>query len=153
MSAGASASGGPRRGLPQHAGAEHRGFIVAKNVRVIPLGGVGSVGKNMTVIEYDDTIVVIDCGLMFPEDEMVGVDLVLPDIRYLVERRDAVAAILLTHGHEDHIGALPMGFVRAKLREHRLHNQAEMHVVEPGTVTQLGPLAFEYVPVTHSIPD
>src|SRR5919199_3407663 len=169
MSAGASASGGPRRGLPQHASAEHRGTIVAKNVRVIPLGGVGSVGKNMTVIEYDDTIVVIDCGLQFPEDEMVGIDLVLPDIRYLIERKDDVAAIVLTHGHEDHIGALPyvlpllnvplygtpltMGLVRAKLREHRLHNKTEMNVVEPGTVTHLGPLGFEYVPVTHSIPD
>jgi ribonuclease J len=142
---------------------------VARSVKIIPLGGVGSVGKNMTAVEYDDTIVVIDCGLMFPEDEMVGVDLVLPDIRYLLDRKDDVAAIVLTHGHEDHIGALPyllpllnvplygtpltMGFVRAKLREHRLHNKAEMNIIEPGTVTRLGPLAFEYVPVTHSIPD
>jgi ribonuclease J len=123
----------------------------------------------MTAIEYEDTIVVIDCGLMFPEDEMVGVDLVLPDIRYLLDRQDAVAAIVLTHGHEDHIGALPyllpllnvplygtpltMGLVRAKLREHRLHNKTEMNVVNPGVVTQLGPLGFEYIPVTHSIPD
>jgi ribonuclease J len=142
---------------------------VAGTVKVIPLGGVGSVGKNMTAIEYDDTIVVIDCGLMFPEDEMVGVDLVLPDIRYLMERKDAVAAIVLTHGHEDHIGALPyllphlnvplygtpltMGLVRAKLREHRLHNKTEMNIINPGVVTQLGPLGFEYIPVTHSIPD
>ena len=142
---------------------------MARSVKVIPLGGVGSVGKNMTAIEYDDTIVVIDCGLMFPEDEMVGVDLVLPDIRYLMERPDSVAAIILTHGHEDHIGALPyllpllnvplygtpltMGLVRSKLRERRLHNKTEMNIVEPGTVTQLGPLSFEYVPVTHSIPD
>ncbi len=139
------------------------------NVRIIPLGGVGSVGKNMTAVEYGDTLVVIDCGLMFPEDEMVGVDLVLPDIRYLLERQDHVAAILLTHGHEDHIGALPyllpllnvplygtaltMGLVRTKLREHRLHNKTEMHVIAPGTVTELGPLAFEWVHITHSIPD
>jgi ribonuclease J len=142
---------------------------VAKSVKVIPLGGVGSVGKNMTAVEYDDTIVVIDCGLMFPEDEMVGVDLVLPDIRYLLDRPEQVAAIVLTHGHEDHIGALPyflpllnvplygtpltMGLVRAKLREHRLHNKTEMHIIEPGSVTHLGPLGFEYIPVTHSIPD
>jgi ribonuclease J len=142
---------------------------VAGTVRVIPLGGVGSVGKNMTAIEYEDSIVVIDCGLMFPEDEMVGVDLVLPDIRYLVQRRDQVAAIILTHGHEDHIGALPyllpqlnvplygtrltMGFVRNKLREHRQHETTEMNIVEPGVVTQVGKLSFEYVPVTHSIPD
>jgi ribonuclease J len=142
---------------------------VAASVKVIPLGGVGSVGKNMTAIEYDDTIVVIDCGLQFPEDEMVGIDLVLPDIRYLLDRRDAVAAIVLTHGHEDHIGALPyllpllnvplygtpltMGLVRNKLREHRLHNKTEMNVVNPGVVTELGPLGFEYIPVTHSIPD
>lgn len=138
-------------------------------VKIIPLGGVGSVGKNMTAIEYDDTIVVIDCGLMFPEDEMVGVDLVLPDVRYLLDRKDALAAIILTHGHEDHIGALPyllpmldvplygtsltMGLVHAKLKEHRLHNKTEMHTVAPGDVTHLGPLSFEYIPVTHSIPD
>jgi ribonuclease J len=142
---------------------------VANSVKIIPLGGVGSVGKNMTAVEYDDTIVVIDCGLMFPEDEMVGIDLVLPDVRYLLDRPDQVAAIVLTHGHEDHIGALPyllpllnvplygtpltMGLVRAKLREHRLHNKTEMNVVEPGVVTRLGPLSFEYIPVTHSIPD
>ncbi|HZS01757.1 MAG TPA: ribonuclease J [Chloroflexota bacterium] len=142
---------------------------MAGSVKIIPLGGVGSVGKNMTAVEYDDTIVVIDCGLMFPEDEMVGVDLVLPDVRYLLDRKEAVAAIVLTHGHEDHIGALPyllpllnvplygtpltMGLVRAKLREHRLHNKTEMNVVSPGVVTQLGPLGFEYIPVTHSIPD
>src|ERR687884_208438 len=146
-----------------------RGNIVAGSVRVIPLGGGGAGGKNMTAIEYDDSIVVIDCGLMFPEDEMVGVDLVLPDIRYLVDRADKVAAILLTHGHEDHIGALPyllpllnvplygtpltMGLVREKLRERRLHNKTEMNTVSPGVVTQIGPLGFEYVPVTHSIPD
>lgn len=142
---------------------------MTNTVRIIPLGGVGSVGKNITAIEYGDTIVVIDCGLMFPEDEMVGIDLVLPDIRWLLDRRDAVAAIILTHGHEDHIGALPyllpmlnvplygtpltMGLVRAKLKEHRLHNKTEMNIVEPGIVTQLGPLGFEYIPVTHSIPD
>ncbi|HZU04661.1 MAG TPA: ribonuclease J [Chloroflexota bacterium] len=143
--------------------------MVDRRIKVIPLGGVGSVGKNITAIEYDDSIVVIDCGLMFPEDEMLGVDLVLPDIRYLRERKDKVAAILLTHGHEDHIGALPyllpllnvplygtpltMGFVRAKLREHGLHTKVEMNVVGPDTVTRLGPFTIEYVPVTHSIPD
>lgn len=137
-------------------------------VRIIPLGGVGSVGKNMTAIEYADTIVVIDCGLMFPEDEMIGVDLVLPDIRYLLDRKEQVAAILLTHGHEDHIGALPylwpmlqvplygtpltIGLVRAKLREHRLH-KVPLHTVTPGDVTRLGPFSFEYIRVTHSIPD
>ncbi len=142
---------------------------MTEHVRIIPLGGVGSVGKNMTAVEYNDTIVVIDCGLMFPEDEMIGVDLVLPDIRYLLDRKDQVTAIVLTHGHEDHIGALPyllpmlnvplygtaltMGLVRAKLREHRLHNKVEMHVVAPGVVTRLGPFSFEYIPVTHSIPD
>jgi ribonuclease J len=118
-------------------------------LRIIPLGGVGEVGKNITVIEVDDDILVVDCGLAFPEPEMLGIDLVIPDATYLAERRDRVRAIILTHGHEDHTGALPYvlpkipgtpiyatrlteGLVQGKLREHKLLESTPLHVVEPG---------------------
>lgn len=138
-------------------------------VRVIPLGGLGEIGKNMMALELGDDIVVIDCGLMFPETEMLGVDLVIPDISYLLERREQVRGIVITHGHEDHIGALPFilpqlnvpvyctrlsyGLISVKLREHRILNRSDLRVVSPGEQFQLGAFTAELFRVAHSIPD
>ncbi|ACZ37757.1 MAG: ribonuclease J [Sphaerobacter thermophilus] len=142
-------------------------------VRVIPLGGVGEVGKNLTVYEYRGDLVMIDAGAKFPEEEMRGVDLIVPDITYVKERVDRLRGILITHGHEDHIGGLPyllpqlksrapiplygsalaMAYAEAKLDEAGVLDLAEFHVVEPGQHYQLGRyLTAEFVPVTHSIP-
>jgi ribonuclease J len=137
-------------------------------LQIIPLGGLGEIGKNMMAIRYQDTIVVIDSGLMFPEDELLGIDLVIPDITFLVENRDKVKAILLTHGHEDHVGALPyvlkeicppiygskltLGIVEGKLKEHSLSN-VELNIVRPRDIVKIGPLEVEFFRVSHSIPD
>ena len=142
---------------------------MSSGLRVIPLGGLGEIGMNMMAIQFDDRILVVDAGLMFPKEEMLGVDLVIPDISYLVERRDQVAAIVLTHGHEDHIGALPfvlrrlnnvpiygtrmtLGLVRNKLKEHRLLADAVLNEVAPGDVVTLPPFSVEFIHVAHSIP-
>jgi ribonuclease J len=144
---------------------------MAESTRIVPLGGLGEVGKNMTVIECDDGIVVVDAGLSFPRDEHLGVDLVLPDFEYLRERRAEIRAIVLTHGHEDHVGALPyvlrevdvpevwatrltLGLVKSKLDEHGLLRAADLVEIEPekGAV-QLGPYRAEFVRMAHSIPD
>ncbi len=142
---------------------------LAKNaVAVIPLGGLGEVGKNMWVVETADDIVVIDAGVMFPEEDLLGVDLVIPDISYLKEKKDKVRAVLLTHGHEDHIGALPyllrdvpvpvygarltLGLVRARLQEHQL-NDVKLVEVRAGERLRIGGLRMELIHVNHSIPD
>jgi ribonuclease J len=138
-------------------------------LRIIPLGGLGEIGKNMMVLECQDDIIVIDAGLMFPEEKMLGVDLVLPDITYLLERRQKVRAILITHGHEDHTGALPYilrqlnvplyiprlasGLVQVKLKEHKLLDKVLLTVVAPGDTVHLGAFRVDYFRVTHSIPD
>jgi ribonuclease J len=140
-----------------------------ERLRVIPLGGLGEIGKNMMVFEYGDDIVVVDCGLMFPEEEMLGVDLVIPDISYLKQRKDKVRAIVITHGHEDHIGALPYilpelnvpvycsrltrGLISVKLKEHRLLDSTELILLDPGEEVRLGHFAIELFRVAHSIPD
>jgi ribonuclease J len=149
---------------------------VSGKLRVLPLGGLGEIGKNMTVVEYDGRIVVVDVGLRFPTPEMVGIDLVLPDFTYLRERAEDIEAIVVTHGHEDHLGALPwvlrelgakgdpdaappiyggaltMAMARSKLDEHKL-GDVELTEVESGEELDLGPFGFEMIHMTHSIPD
>jgi len=146
---------------------------VSSALRVLPLGGLGEIGKNMTVVEYDGRIVVVDVGLRFPTPEMVGIDLVLPDFTYLRERAEDIDAIVVTHGHEDHLGALPwvlrdlgerlrapiyggpltLAMARSKLEEHRLADAVELAELDAGEVVELGPFTLELVHMTHSIPD
>ena len=138
-------------------------------LRIIPLGGVGEIGKNMYVFEYGDDIVVIDCGLMFPDEEMFGIDLVVPDITYLKERKANVRAFLITHAHEDHVGGLPYvlpefpgvpiyastlarGLLGSKIKEHKLHNNPLL-AMEPGDEIQIGPFGVVAFRIGHSIPD
>jgi ribonuclease J len=145
---------------------------VSKTLRVLPLGGLGEIGKNMTVVEYDDRIVVVDTGLRFPTTDMLGIDLVLPDFSYLRERADDIEAIVVTHGHEDHIGAMPwvlkelggtdapvvyggrltIAMARSKLDEHNLRD-APLEDVSPGETIDAGPFSIELIHMTHSIPD
>lgn len=141
----------------------------AKPLRIIPLGGVGEIGKNMMVLEYDERLLVIDAGLMFPESDMYGIDIVIPDIAYLVERAERVEGIILTHGHEDHIGALPyvlqqidvpvfgtrltLGLAEVKLRQHGLLSDAQLFTITSDDVLELGPFKVEFFHVCHSIPD
>lgn len=143
---------------------------MTKTLRILPLGGLGEIGKNMTVVEYDGRIVVVDCGVRFPTAEMHGIDLVLPDFTYLLERRDKIDAIVITHGHEDHLGGLPwvlrelegavpvvysrrltVAMAKSKLDEHKLKTPVVQ--VEPGQVVKAGPFEIEFIHVTHSIPD
>ena len=142
-------------------------------LRVLPLGGLGEIGKNMTVIEYDGKLLIVDCGVRFPTAEMVGIDLVLPDFSYLEGRVDDIEGIVITHGHEDHLGALPwmlremrsegelpplfgapltMAMARSKLDEHKI-KEIEIEDVRPGDEIELGPFTVELIQMTHSIPD
>ncbi|HLB25269.1 MAG TPA: ribonuclease J, partial [Nitrospirota bacterium] len=136
---------------------------------VIPLGGIGEIGLNTTVLEYGDDIMLVDCGLMFPDDEMLGVDIVIPDFTYLLENRGRLRGIVITHGHEDHTGALPyllrdlnvpvygtrltLGLIKEKLREHGLDDKVELVPVKPRDVITLGAFSVEFIRVTHSIVD
>ena len=137
-------------------------------IKVMALGGLNEIGKNMTVVEYKDEIIVIDAGMSFPEDEMLGVDIVIPDINYLVKNKDKVKGIFITHGHEDHIGALPyilkklnvpvygarlsIALIQVKLKEHRLNN-VKLNVVKPRDIIKLNNMDIEFVRMNHSIPD
>lgn len=138
-------------------------------IKIIPLGGIDEIGKNMTVIEYKDEIVVIDCGLKFPDDEMFGIDVVIPDITYLIKNKDKVKGFFITHGHEDHIGALPyilkqlnvpvhatkltLGLIKIKLKEHNLLDVVELVTVKPTDVIKFQRLSVEFIKVNHSIAD
>lgn len=137
-------------------------------LNIIPLGGLGEIGKNMTVFRYGDDIILVDAGLMFPEDDMLGIDLVIPDITYLVENKDKIKAIFLTHGHEDHIGALPyvlkqitapvygtaltLGILQGRLKENGVSSEP-CKTIKPGDKIQAGCFTVEFIRVNHSIPD
>ena len=138
-------------------------------LKIIPLGGMGEIGKNLTAIEYEGSIVVIDCGLAFPSDGMLGIDLVLPDVTYLKERRDKVLGFFITHGHEDHHGALPfvlrdvnapvyasrltLAIAKSKLDEHGLLKTAKVNEVTDDSVIELGPFKVRFCAMSHSVPD
>ena len=138
-------------------------------VKIIPLGGLNEIGKNMTAIEYKNDIVIIDCGLKFPDEDMFGIDVVIPDITYLLKHKDKVSGIFLTHGHEDHIGALPyvlkqlnvpvygtkltLGIVQSKLKEHNLLSTTELITVKPRDVIRLNSVSVEFIKTNHSIAD
>lgn len=137
-------------------------------VKIIPLGGLHEIGKNLTLVEYRDDIIIIDCGMTFPEDEMLGIDVVIPDVTYLENNKHRIRGLVLTHGHEDHIGAIPyvlkkldldiygtgltIGLLENKLKEHRL-SRDKLHVVSAGDVVKLGKMEVEWINVNHSIPD
>ena len=141
----------------------------ATPVRLTFLGGLNEIGKNITLFEYGDDAFLIDCGMAFPDDEMLGVDIVLPDFTYVEKNKDRIKGVVITHGHEDHIGALPyllkqvnlpvygakltLALVDSKLKEHGLSGKVKLNVVEPGSVVQFGKVSVEFIPVNHSIPD
>lgn len=138
-------------------------------LKIIPLGGLNEIGKNLTVFEYGDDIVVLDCGLAFPDDEMPGIDMVIPDFTYLIKNQDKIRGIVLTHGHEDHIGSIPyflkeinvpiygtrltLGLVEVKLKEHGLLSKSKLHRVKSGDVIKLGEFKVEFIHTNHSIAD
>ena len=143
--------------------------MAKQRLKIIPLGGLGEIGKNMMVVEFGEDIIVIDAGLMFPNEEMLGIDLVIPDIGYLLENREKIRGIIITHAHEDHVGALPYvlpqldvpvyctklakGLISVKLKERKALAQAKINVIPPGGQFTLGRFRVEFFPVCHSIPD
>ena len=148
-----------------------QGSIFKKsNVKIIPLGGLHEIGKNITVFEYEDEMIVVDCGLSFPEDDMLGIDLVIPDITYILKNQEKLKGLVITHGHEDHIGGIPYflkqvntpiyatrlaaGLISNKLEEHKILRSTEMHIVNQGETIQLGNnFKIEFIRSSHSIPD
>jgi ribonuclease J len=138
-------------------------------LRIIPLGGLGEFGLNMMLIEYGDAAIAVDCGLMFPSADLLGIDLVIPDVSYLIERRDKLKAIVLTHAHEDHVGALPyvlehfdvpifgtrltLGLLANKLREHDLEDTVDVRQITAGVAWDIAPFRIEGIRVTHSLMD
>jgi len=142
---------------------------MANKLRIIPLGGLGEVGKNMMALEYGKNVIIIDAGIMFPENDMLGIDFIIPDFNYLMDKKNLVRGIILTHGHEDHVGALPyvlqeirapiyatkltQGLAEVKLKESRLLDEAVLNTIQAGDSISLGPFRVEFFHVCHSIPD
>jgi ribonuclease J len=142
---------------------------MTNKLRIIPLGGLGEVGKNMMVLEYGKNIIIIDTGIMFPENDMLGIDFIIPDFNYLADKKDMVRGIIITHGHEDHVGGLPYllqeikapiyttkltrGLAEVKLKENHLLDEAELNTIQDGDRIALGPFRVEFFHVCHSIPD
>jgi ribonuclease J len=138
-------------------------------LRIVPLGGLGEIGKNMTVFEYDDSIIIVDAGIMFPENDMLGIDTIIPDYQYLEKKLDNIKAIFITHGHEDHVGALQhlmqdvdapiyatpltLGLIEGKLRQAKLLHEVDLRRIDAGETYQIGPFKIEPFHVAHSIPD
>lgn len=143
--------------------------IMRDRLKIIPLGGIEEVGKNMTVFEYGNDMILVDCGVAFPEDDMLGVDLVIPDFSYLTKNREKLKGMVITHGHEDHIGSIPyvlkeintpvygtrltLGLIKNKLEEHKLVRSTNMKCVKAGDVIKLGSFKIEFIRVNHSIAD
>ena len=143
--------------------------ISKKPIKIIPLGGLGEIGKNITLYEYDGDMFLVDCGMSFPDEEMPGIDIVIPDFTYVLENKDKIKGLVVTHGHEDHIGAIPyllrhfnlpiyatrltIGLIEGKLKEHKLFESANLNVVKAGSVVKLGKFTVEFIHVNHSIPD
>ena len=140
-----------------------------KPIKIIPLGGLGEIGKNITLYEYDGDMFLVDCGMAFPDEDMPGIDIVIPDFTYVLENRDKIKGMVVTHGHEDHIGAIPyllrnfnlpiyatkltVGLIEGKLKEHKLLAGANLNVVKAGDTVKLGKFSIEFIHVNHSIPD
>ncbi len=138
-------------------------------VKIIPLGGLLEIGKNITLYEYDGDMLLVDCGMAFPDEEMPGIDIVIPDFSYVLENKDKIKGLVVTHGHEDHIGAIPyllrefnvpiyatrltVGLIEGKLKEHKLLESAKLNTVKPGEIVKLGKFDVEFIHVNHSIPD
>ncbi len=138
-------------------------------LRIIPLGGLGEIGKNITLYEYDGDMILVDCGMSFPDEETPGIDIVIPDFSYILENKDKIKGLVVTHGHEDHIGAIPyllknfnvpiyatsltIGLIEGKLKEHKLLSDAKLNVTKPGDIVTLGKFKVEFIHVNHSIPD
>lgn len=138
-------------------------------IKIIPLGGLGEIGKNITLYEYDGDMFLVDCGMSFPDEDMPGIDIVIPDFTYILENKDKIKGMVITHGHEDHIGAIPyllrdfnlpiyatrltIGLIEGKLKEHKLLADAKLNIVKPGDTVNFGKLSVEFINVNHSIPD
>ena len=158
------------RGTRSTKNTQNQSIFKKSNLKIIPLGGLHEIGKNITVFEYEDEIIVIDCGISFPEDDMLGVDLVIPDITYLVKNQEKIKGMVITHGHEDHIGGIPYflkqinvpiyatrltaGLISNKLEEHKLLRSTDMHIINQGETIKLGNnFKVEFIRSSHSIPD
>ena len=149
---------------------QNQSIFKKSNIKIIPLGGLHEVGKNITVFEYENEIIVVDCGISFPEDDMLGIDLVIPDVTYLIKNQEKIKGMIITHGHEDHIGGIPYflkqinvpiyatrlaaGLISNKLEEHKLLRSTDMHIVSQGDTIKLGNnFKIEFIRSSHSIPD